>query len=132
MLTCVFILYVANTVHQDIIALQEIVTLYVQELVIENENTTINASVSNPNPILGGSFLYYYKFKERTLGSYSWTTIACVQGNYTAGTEYRWEPNLPQARECVVELYSADKVFLSNDKAIVTMAGEYTSACTYL
>ena len=96
-----------------------------QELVIENQTTAINASVSYHDPISEVSFLYYYKFKERTLGSSNWTTIACVQGNYTADTMYRWEPNVPQARECMVELYSADRVWLAYDTAVVTMAGKH-------
>ena len=96
-----------------------------QEVVIEHQSTAIRAYVSYHDPVSEVSFLYNYKFKERTLGSSNWTTIACVQGNYTAGTMYRWEPNVPQARECIVELYSADRVWLAYDTAVVTMAGKH-------
>ena len=95
-------------------------------LVIEKEDTRINASVQYLGMSVGDqNFTFYYVFKQREYFYENWTTIACVEGNDSVSIVYNWNIGTSQSpsHECLVELYSPDCGLLDNDTASVRIAG---------
>ena len=107
------------------------VSLKIPLPVIEDENTTLNASILFPDSPAENqqNFTYYYIFMQRNFRDDNWTTFACVQGNNSVSVVSRWSSDVGDMAQCLVELYSPDCSLIDNDTTTVTIAGKCTCNC---